>query len=138
MRRWIRKFAHNQANKQRTDREQFKNWGHSNPLWIVGGAGQLHIIGTWLNDLWHSYLEVIWNTFKKSKQHKYTNSQLNWPKNEDSIRNIVCSPFFCSPNFCTANFCSLIFLCLTKPHPRIIFEGLGISLDSYFDPLFRI
>ena len=21
-------------------REQFKNWGHSNPLWIVGGAGQ--------------------------------------------------------------------------------------------------
>ena len=35
-RRKIRKFAYRQ-----TDREQFKNLGHSNPLWIVGGAGQL-------------------------------------------------------------------------------------------------
>ena len=26
--------THNQTNRQ------FKNWGHSNPLWIVGGAGQ--------------------------------------------------------------------------------------------------
>ena len=39
----IRKFAHReQADNQRTIRE-FKNWGHSNPLWIVGGAGQLYI-----------------------------------------------------------------------------------------------
>ena len=27
---------------RQADREQFKNWGHSNPLWIVGGAGQYH------------------------------------------------------------------------------------------------
>ena len=31
-----------QTIKQRTDTE-FKNWGHSNPLWIVGGAGQFYM-----------------------------------------------------------------------------------------------
>ena len=43
----IRKFD----DREQTDREQsengeFKNWGHSNPLWIVGGAGQLDNIDT--------------------------------------------------------------------------------------------
>ena len=37
----IRKFAYReQTIKQRT-KSEFKHWGHSNPLWIVGGAGQL-------------------------------------------------------------------------------------------------
>ena len=40
-RRKIRKFAdREQSSREQTDREHFKNWGHSNPLWIVGGAGQ--------------------------------------------------------------------------------------------------
>ena len=34
-----------QADREQTDRD-FKNWGHSNPLWIVGGAGQLCILET--------------------------------------------------------------------------------------------
>ena len=42
MRRRIRKFADRQADREQTNREQFKNWGHSNPLWIVGRAGQLY------------------------------------------------------------------------------------------------
>ena len=40
-RRKIRKFADNQSSNQ-TNTEQFKHWGYSNPLWIVGGAGQLY------------------------------------------------------------------------------------------------
>ena len=39
--RKIRKFLeNNQRTDRQTDREQFKNLDHSNPLWIVGGAGQ--------------------------------------------------------------------------------------------------
>ena len=39
--RKIRKFLdNNQITDRQTDREQFNNLGHSNPLWIVGGAGQ--------------------------------------------------------------------------------------------------
>ena len=43
MRRRIRKFADRQTIKQTKNRQtdkQFKHLGHSNPLWIVGGAGQ--------------------------------------------------------------------------------------------------
>ena len=43
--RKIRKFLeNNQRTDRQTDREQFKNLGHSNPLWIVGGAGQYCVI----------------------------------------------------------------------------------------------
>ena len=39
--RKIRKFLeNNQITDRQTDREQFNNLGHSNPLWIVGRAGQ--------------------------------------------------------------------------------------------------
>ena len=39
--RKIRKFLeNNQITDRQTDREQFNNLGHSNPLWIVGGAAQ--------------------------------------------------------------------------------------------------
>ena len=39
--RKFRKFLeNNQITDRQTDREQFNNLGHSNPLWIVGGAGQ--------------------------------------------------------------------------------------------------
>ena len=39
--RKIRKFLeNNQITYRQTDRKQFKNLGHSNPLWIVGGAAQ--------------------------------------------------------------------------------------------------
>ena len=44
-RRKIRKFADNQTDKQ-SDKEHFKHWGHSNPLWILGGAGQYKSILT--------------------------------------------------------------------------------------------
>ena len=37
--RAIRKFADKQSSRQRTIKE-FKHWGHSNPLWILGVAGQ--------------------------------------------------------------------------------------------------
>ena len=36
----IRKFADKQANKEQTIR-RFNNWVHSNPLWLLEGAGQL-------------------------------------------------------------------------------------------------
>ena len=37
-----------QTENTQTDRQtikQFENWGHSTPLWIVGGAGQLYLFG---------------------------------------------------------------------------------------------
>ena len=39
----MRKFADKQTIREQTLRE-LKNWGHSNPLWIVGGAGQLETL----------------------------------------------------------------------------------------------
>ena len=33
-------LENNQITDRQTDREQFNNLGHSNPLWIVVGAGQ--------------------------------------------------------------------------------------------------
>ena len=45
MRRRIRKFAHKQTDKEQTNNRQFKYWDHSNPLWIVGRAGQLLATG---------------------------------------------------------------------------------------------
>ena len=38
----MRKFADKQTIREHTLRE-FKNWGHSNPLWIVGVSGQISI-----------------------------------------------------------------------------------------------
>ena len=40
----IRKFAYKHSENKHSDNQaenrEFKHWGHSNPLWIVGGAGQ--------------------------------------------------------------------------------------------------
>ena len=44
----MRKFAYNQASRQRTKNRRFNNWVHSNPLWILEGAGQLeNLLTTW-------------------------------------------------------------------------------------------
>ena len=32
-----------QTDKQTKNKEHFKHWGHSNPLWILGRAGQFEI-----------------------------------------------------------------------------------------------
>ena len=37
----IRKFAYTQTKNNQTDKE-FKHGDHSNPLWILEGAGQLY------------------------------------------------------------------------------------------------
>jgi len=36
----MEKICFQTKNNQGTIKEQFKHWGHSNPLWIVGRAGQ--------------------------------------------------------------------------------------------------
>ena len=41
----MRKFADKQTIRQRTKNKGFNNWVHSNPLWILEGAGQLNTEG---------------------------------------------------------------------------------------------
>ena len=36
----IRKFADTQRTKNNQTNKRFKHWDHSNPLWILEGAGQ--------------------------------------------------------------------------------------------------
>ena len=101
-RRKIRKFADRQANKQR--KEQFKNWGHSNPLWIVGGAGQYSSIHNMPHSLiWDKYGSI----FCCSKQkfaikphwfyhhlwlHSFWRQRVLKSKNVVSKFNNVCKP----------------------------------------------
>ena len=35
-----REQTENRQSNKHSENTEFKNWGHSNPLWIVGGAGQ--------------------------------------------------------------------------------------------------
>ena len=54
---------------QRTDNQaenrEFKHWGHSNPLWIVGGAGQL-LYG--LNDASRKFWLKVRAVFEEMKR----------------------------------------------------------------------
>jgi len=54
----IRKFAYREQTHNQTNRE-FKHWGHSNPLWIVGGAGQLVYVSKNQPPLTHVVYSVI-------------------------------------------------------------------------------
>ena len=87
MRRRIRKFADRQRTDNQANKEQFKNWGHSNPLWIVGGAGQYQYLGTQLysfSDFSNFFVIKV-----KDKIQRYTQGwwwSLGCPSSQDTTQ----------------------------------------------------